>query len=429
MVIGYDKNKLYSNILNLFRLIVNQDFNYMFVSEQRRWAEMEGNMKINFFSNGNCNNHGCEAIYLSLMDILQGNEFCAYTEFFEEDNELLNKKLNFVDIYSKKPTRIENFIYKCKYKLLKNDQVFYDYKFKPFFKSLDKRNEIFLSVGGDNYCYGYNDWLKSLNKYILKKNNEIILTGCSIEPDCLNEEMLEILRTFKIIIARESITYNALKNVGFNNVFLRPDPAFVLPTDKIEWNNNFFDTEVIGINISPLILENTNNSKLILSNVKYLIEYIIKNTKYNILLIPHVLIDGNNDYDIMKKLFKHYLSTKRVKIIKSNSATEIKGYISLCRILIAARTHASIAAYSNCVPTLVLGYSIKSKGIAKDIFGTYENYVIAVEEIKSIDILLNGYKYIENNYKEIKEKLNSVMPEYKSMCYDIKRIIEETVNE
>ncbi|MFR4670990.1 MAG: hypothetical protein ACLT69_14285 [Intestinibacter bartlettii] len=56
----------------------------------------------------------------------------------------------------------------------------------------------------------------------------------------------------------------------------------------------------------------------------------------------------------------------------------IKGYISRCR-LYRARTHATIAAYSTCVPTLVIGYSVKAKGIAKDIFGTYENYVLPVQ--------------------------------------------------
>lgn len=43
--ITYDKNKSYSNSLNRFRLIVNLDFNHMFVSNQRRRTEMEEYMK------------------------------------------------------------------------------------------------------------------------------------------------------------------------------------------------------------------------------------------------------------------------------------------------------------------------------------------------------------------------------------------------
>jgi len=43
--ITYDKNKLYNNSLNQFRLIVNLDSNHMFVFERRRRTEMEEIMK------------------------------------------------------------------------------------------------------------------------------------------------------------------------------------------------------------------------------------------------------------------------------------------------------------------------------------------------------------------------------------------------
>ena len=51
--------------------------------------------------------------------------------------------------------------------------------------------------------------------------------------------------------------------------------------------------------------------------------------------------------------------------------------ISQCRFFIGSRTHSVIAAYSSGVPTLALGYSIKSKGIAQDIFGEYETYAVS----------------------------------------------------
>ena len=41
--------------------------------------------------------------------------------------------------------------------------------------------------------------------------------------------------------------------------------------------------------------------------------------------------------------------------------------ISKCRFFLGARTHAMISAYSVCVPSIALGYSIKSKGISKDL--------------------------------------------------------------
>ena len=97
----------------------------------------------------------------------------------------------------------------------------------------------------------------------------------------------------------------------------------------------------------------------------------------------------------------------------------IKGYISRCELFIGARTHATIAAYSTGVPTLVLGYSVKARGIAKDLFGTEENYVIPVQTIDSGNEIINGFCWIEEHKIEIEQHLKEIMPEYK------KKILEE----
>ena len=77
-----------------------------------------------------------------------------------------------------------------------------------------------------------------------------------------------------------------------------------------------------------------------------------------------------------------------------------------------ARTHASIAAYSTGVPTLVVGYSVKARGIAKDIFGTDEGYVIPVQSLKEEDSLVKAYENLVANEENIKNTLKEVMPGY-----------------
>ena len=80
--------------------------------------------------------------------------------------------------------------------------------------------------------------------------------------------------------------------------------------------------------------------------------------------------------------------------------------------MVVARTHASIAAYSTCVPTLVVGYSVKAKGIAKDIFGTYDNYVIPVQSLQNKEDLTTSFKWLQENETSIKNHLNNFIPEY-----------------
>ena len=91
--------------------------------------------------------------------------------------------------------------------------------------------------------------------------------------------------------------------------------------------------------------------------------------------------------------------------------------------MIAARTHASIAAYSTGVPTLVTGYSVKARGIAKDIFGDYQGYVCPVQELSSGNDLLNGFLYVVNKQEFIKQKLQ----EFNIIKYNYFKVVEEQV--
>ena len=104
---------------------------------------------------------------------------------------------------------------------------------------------------------------------------------------------------------------------------------------------------------------------------------------------------------------------------------ELKGYISRCRMFIGARTHSTIAAYSTCVPTLVIGYSVKAKGIAKDIFGTYENYVLPVQSLSNKDDLINAFEWMKDNEDVIRKHLNEFMPGYKEKALQGKVEIEK----
>ena len=84
-------------------------------------------------------------------------------------------------------------------------------------------------------------------------------------------------------------------------------------------------------------------------------------------------------------------------MIEDHNAEELKGFIARCKYLVAARTHASIAAYSSKIPTLVVGYSIKAKGIAKDLFGTDEGYVVAVQSLKKVNDLKDRFVWLMEN--------------------------------
>ena len=96
-------------------------------------------------------------------------------------------------------------------------------------------------------------------------------------------------------------------------------------------------------------------------------------------------------------------------------------------IFVGARTHATIAAYSSCVPTLVLGYSVKSRGIARDLFGNEENYVLPVQSLQEPDELTKHFRWLVGHEKEIKDHLEKIMPEYISKAYSGKMALDKLV--
>jgi len=116
-------------------------------------------------------------------------------------------------------------------------------------------------------------------------------------------------------------------------------------------------------------------------------------------------------------------------MIEDHNAEELKGYIARCRFMVVARTHASIAAYSTQVPTLVVGYSVKARGIAKDIFGTEENYVLPVQSLTHENELVKGFQWMMDHEADIKEHYAKMMSNYIGKVYQIQSILGLPKNE
>ena len=58
---------------------------------------------------------------------------------------------------------------------------------------------------------------------------------------------------------------------------------------------------------------------------------------------------------------------------------------------------------------------MKAKGIAKDLFGTYDNYVIPVQDLNQKNNLLNSFLWLEKNTYRIKITLNDKIKEYSEL--------------
>jgi polysaccharide pyruvyl transferase WcaK-like protein len=102
---------------------------------------------------------------------------------------------------------------------------------------------------------------------------------------------------------------------------------------------------------------------------------------------------------------------------------DLKGKIGLCDFFIGARTHSTIAAYSQCIPTLVMGYSVKSVGIAQDLFGSWEKYVIPVNTLEDADALVAAFRWLVDNQDSMRAALEQKVPMLQKQIVDSYRQI------
>lgn len=375
-------------------------------------------MKVLLYCHGGSDNRGCEAIVRTTTNIIQTNGYKGDVDVFtahpEEDfavelDKVVQLKKN--PIYSIPDLNVfQRGVAKIYNKLFKTEKLYYKFTDKPFC-SYDFKDTIALSIGGDHYCYfGGEEQLALHNLEVKNKGGISVLWGCSVEPDMMkNAAVVEDMKRYDLITARESISYNALKAAGVKNATLYPDPAFTLGYEDNKLSDQISDNTV-GINISTYA---EGESGIGMKNYIYLINRILKETDMDICLIPHVFKSHSNDMLINKKLFSQIGDTSRVTVIDEKlTSMQLKAVIRKCRFYIGARTHSTIAAYSSCVPTLVLGYSVKAKGIARDIFGTYENYVVSVHDLKNENELADAFWWIRDHEKDIKDYMEKFMPEY-----------------
>jgi polysaccharide pyruvyl transferase WcaK-like protein len=396
---------------------------------------MNLNRPIILYMHAGSGNHGCEAIANSTLKLIadirkeQGDDLnlpvIVATNSISEDRKYslgeLEKKGYCILAEDKHMDRdffahVYFYIYR---KLTGDRESFLRYKYSDVFrvyeesiKSYEANNgrsvsgmtPLAVSIGGDNYCYPemVEDLILAHNVF-RKKGFETALWGCSIEPASLKDaKLLEDLKAYGKIYARESITFNALLDAGIDKdkLVLRKDPAFELSTEVKISVDGFIPGNTVGINLSPMVQNKEQVPGITLENYRSLIRYILDNTDQNVALIPHVVWQNNDDRKPLSELYNEFASSKRVVLIEDAPAEVLKGYISKCSFFVGARTHSTIAAYSSGVPTLVIGYSVKSRGIATDLFGDYKTYVLPVQNLKDPDEMVNAYKWLKDNYME-----------------------------
>ncbi len=373
-------------------------------------------MRFLLYDHSGCFNRGCEAIVRTTVSILEkafpGCE-CSLLSYNPEEDMMLSDipGLTVRGMKAQRLGHIQTYINAFYYKILHRSDYYYRASYS---EAIDfaREHDICLIIGGDTFCYGDNELCRSITAEFKKLGKKVVLWGSSVGEEDLSEEKLATLRSIDAVFAREPLTKKVLEEKGLTNVRLFADPAFTLVTKKPEKKPA---EKMLGLNFSPLVAKRRPG---LAGYVAEFLERLEKETDYTPVLIPHVMIaaGGNNDYTYMKGIMENANLTRTVILPDNLSAAEYKGYISECEMLIAARTHATIAAYSNLVPVYALSYSIKARGIAKDLFGE-EKCVRSITKINSADALFECFTELEADREQMRSTLAEVITAKKELAF------------
>lgn len=370
--------------------------------------------KIMLYNHGGCGNRGCEAIVRSTAALLESEAMV----FLASDQPVYDKqaKLQGVQrIISSEiaPYSVRRFINSIGFRLGIPREQEVARKHATVI-DLGKASDVCLSIGGDTYCYGHQEHLQVINGRLRRAKKPMVLWGCSVEPDIMEGETLEDLRAYDLIVARESITEQAMKDAGMP-VMRWCDPAFTMKKEELPLPDGWQEGRTVGLNVSPLVLKKAKDEKKALEAFVSLVRHILDTSDCAVALIPHVFWQHDSDLDALGSIKARFENEPRVFILpdaEKLTATQIKGYISRLSALVTARTHASVAAYSTGVPTLVIGYSVKARGIARDLFGDEAGHLIPVQELTGGTQLIAAYDALMARAEGERAFLLERMPAY-----------------
>lgn len=364
-----------------------------------------------FYNHGGCENRGCEAIVRSTSALFRGKaDVVLASDQAEYDRGVELQDVKRVIASQISPYSLDRIINSIAFRLGASRESEVARKYAPVIRQGKK--SVCLSIGGDTYCYGRPEHLIVMNKRLRAAGRPMVLWGCSIEPDLLQGELLEDLRNYDLIVARESITYEAVRAAGLP-VMLCCDPAFTLESRQLALPEGWKENATVGINVSPLVLAKAKDKEAALDAFTALIRHILDTSSDSVALIPHVTWGHDSDLDALGALKARFEGESRVIMLPSPlNAMEVKGYIARLKALVTARTHASIAAYSSCVPTLVIGYSVKARGIAQDLFGDTKGHLIPVQELHSAEQMISAYDALIARAQEERAMLAKKLPAY-----------------
>jgi len=379
-------------------------------------------------------NHGAEAIVRATAKLLRlsRHKRRAILATFSPDEDVEYGVDQVVDLlpYGRYRSGVERYVAAIRRKISGSWIPGQDYIQRGLWEAV-RTGDVCLNIGGDTYCYSAPVPSLALNEAMEERGIPTVLWCASLEEARITPQILTDLKRYRYIVTREKLTRGLVLRLGIapERVLSSCDPAFHLSAAQVELPSGFIPGDTVGINVSDLVMRSGDKQDITYRNVTRVMDHVISDTDMHVCLVPHVysVLRNRGDIVLLRDLYQEYEASGRVSLVEQDHTCEqLKYIISQCRFFIGARTHSTIAAYSSGVPTIALGYSVKSLGIAVDLFGTDKGYVLSYDTLTHEDDLLDALTQLMAHEQDVIAQYAAVLPMYKeTVIAALSRVLTE----
>jgi colanic acid/amylovoran biosynthesis protein len=288
-----------------------------------------------------------------------------------------------------------------------------------------------VATGGDVFCseYGHLSLLTHLAPLEVARAAGVpfFLHAQSIGPfknDPDTQAFLDVARHAAHITVRERLSLDYLvQTLGLpaTQVTLVADPAFLLERTEAPWRSHYrFDNRrpVVALTPSQAICNWMNSDyDRHLEAWRAVVNCLRQELDADLILVPHVqeISPKNDDRILATQLLRLADFDPRIQIAGGDfTASDFKGIISQCDMVVSERMHACIAGLSNTVCTVAIGYSVKAEGILSDLFDLAQvrnGLLLPLRDFLDPKIATDRVRQAWNMRHDVRTRLKQTLPE------------------
>ena len=205
----------------------------------------------------------------------------------------------------------------------------------------------------------------------------------------LTGSALRELARYEHLAVTDRTSLNRLRHAGLKNLRLVPEPSFLVER-RLRPLKGAFREDTVGICLGAWQSAFEETDGLLYRNYRRLIRYILRETRFQVALIPYCVKPRYDDRLFLRGLAEQFRGNDRVFIREDGDCRVLRGDLSLCHCCVGSA--GAVAGWSCGIPGLCVGASPRAVGLSRELFGSWQETVVPVNALKTEDDLTGRFR-------------------------------------